>query len=469
MSKLYVFGIGGTGARVLRALTHLLASGVECKDTIVPVLIDPDVSNGDLTRTVTTMQQYNVIRSHLNYDNSLVNRFFATEIIEHAGFRIPVKDSQNQTFQDFIRLNELPDTSKALMMMLYSEKNLASDMVLGFKGNPNVGSIVLNQFSNTQEFINIANDFNQGDRIFIISSIFGGTGASGFPLLLKMLRTNKSLPNFGYLNEAPIGAITVLPYFKVDVSEDSCIASDSFISKTRSALAYYDKNLGGEVDTLYYIGDNQTAHHSYENNEGGVKQQNNAHLIEMLSAMAILDFVASDVTHTSGQTIYKEFGLENEKVENVIFRDFDGRSKQLIRKPLIQTMLVANYLQHVPVKVRCAQQWSKTYKLDVPFFNSDFITQLSSYLHDFVGWLHEMEDNQLSFTPFSWKSDNLFGIVRGLPPINSIWSFGKNNYQLFDYTLDCITGISKSLSGEQAFIELFYRATSRLVAQKYKI
>ena len=30
MSKLYVFCIGGTGSRVLRALTMLLASGVKC-------------------------------------------------------------------------------------------------------------------------------------------------------------------------------------------------------------------------------------------------------------------------------------------------------------------------------------------------------------------------------------------------------------------------------------------------------
>ena len=37
MSKLYVFGIGGTGSRVLKSLTMLLASGVKCKaDTIVP-------------------------------------------------------------------------------------------------------------------------------------------------------------------------------------------------------------------------------------------------------------------------------------------------------------------------------------------------------------------------------------------------------------------------------------------------
>ena len=62
MSKLYLFGIGGTGSRVIRSLTMLLASGVDAGvDTIVPVLIDPDLSNGDLTRTVNLLKKYKEI------------------------------------------------------------------------------------------------------------------------------------------------------------------------------------------------------------------------------------------------------------------------------------------------------------------------------------------------------------------------------------------------------------------------
>ena len=57
MSKLYVFGIGGTGSRVLKSLTMLLASGVKCNaDTIVPIIIDPDDSGADKTRTIDLMK-----------------------------------------------------------------------------------------------------------------------------------------------------------------------------------------------------------------------------------------------------------------------------------------------------------------------------------------------------------------------------------------------------------------------------
>lgn len=76
--------------------------------------------------------------------------------------------------------------NRALASMLFSAANLESDMEVGFKGNPNIGSVVLNQFTDSQDFIDFADAFKPGDRIFIISSIFGGTGASGFPLLLKI-------------------------------------------------------------------------------------------------------------------------------------------------------------------------------------------------------------------------------------------------------------------------------------------
>lgn len=75
MSKLYVFGIGGTGSRVLRSLTMLLASGVECKaDTIVPIIIDPDDSGADKTRTIDLMNQYMAIRGKLEFNVNNTNQ-----------------------------------------------------------------------------------------------------------------------------------------------------------------------------------------------------------------------------------------------------------------------------------------------------------------------------------------------------------------------------------------------------------
>ena len=68
MSKLYIFGIGGTGSRVLRSLTMMTAAGVKIgADEIIPIIIDPDAANADLTRAVTLMNNYRNVRKYLNF------------------------------------------------------------------------------------------------------------------------------------------------------------------------------------------------------------------------------------------------------------------------------------------------------------------------------------------------------------------------------------------------------------------
>lgn len=54
----------------------LLASGVETSSNIIPIIIDPDMSNGDLDRTVNTLRKYEEIRAELAFDSSYQNKFF---------------------------------------------------------------------------------------------------------------------------------------------------------------------------------------------------------------------------------------------------------------------------------------------------------------------------------------------------------------------------------------------------------
>ena len=77
MGKLYVYAIGGSGSRVLRSLTMLLANGIVCKDEIVPMIIDPDYSNGDLIRTTDLMRLYGEIHKSLQFSSNTANKFFS--------------------------------------------------------------------------------------------------------------------------------------------------------------------------------------------------------------------------------------------------------------------------------------------------------------------------------------------------------------------------------------------------------
>lgn len=300
MSKLYVFGIGGTGARVLRSLTMLLSSGVECGvDTIVPIIIDRDKGNGDYSRTDALIRTYisvNDIAPKNDPDSGIKNRFFNTNM-KLLGNELLLKlDDETKKFEEFIGLSTQTKENSALSNMLFSKNTLSMDTEYGFKGNPNIGSVVLNQFDDKNIFKAFASDFQDGDKIFIVSSIFGGTGASGFPLLRKMLQTpnlkdakGEELPNWGLINNAPIGAISVLPYFNVDKKDN--IDSDTFNDKTRAALSYYE-NEDGKLDTLYYIAD--TNRKAYKYAEGGEGQKNDAHFVEFAAAMSVLDFVSPD-------------------------------------------------------------------------------------------------------------------------------------------------------------------------------
>ena len=64
MDNLYIFGIGGTGARVLRSFTMLMASGQETLDNynIYPIILDYDKDNGDTQIATECLTKYSQIQ-----------------------------------------------------------------------------------------------------------------------------------------------------------------------------------------------------------------------------------------------------------------------------------------------------------------------------------------------------------------------------------------------------------------------
>ena len=461
MSKLYVFGIGGTGARVLRSLTMLLAAGVECRMDIVPIIIDPDSSADSLTKAVNAMDVYNDVRSNLNYGGG-GRHFFGTKIDQQVPrYYIPLQQTANKKFGDYINLATMSPSNQAMMHMLFSDDNLNSDMDVGFKGNPNIGSVVLNQMVTSREFVDFANSFQQGDQIFIISSIFGGTGASGFPLLLKTLRSNNDLPNFNLINNAPIGGITVLPYFSVTVDGNSRINSSDFIDKTKSALTYDDTNISGtnSIDRLYYIADTVTP--TYNNSEGGASQNNDAHVVELFSALAVLDFANAQVVH-DGTTVCYEYGVQN-STKSISFDDLGNVTKGQIVKPMTQFLLFYKYLRNACKGQYKYQPWAIDAEFDETFFSSGFEKSVEEMLVRYEGWLAELSKNTRSFAPFDLKKkDNIFKIVAGMEPQRSY----LNGYALIDDALNAMSRPSGKAK-EQWFVELFFKATEKVVKRKF--
>ena len=439
----------------------MMAAGVSIEvDEIVPIIIDPDASNADLTRTVALMNNYRAIHSSLSFIEKNESRFFRKGLSQILpNYTLRINDTDDKTFQQFIDLPSMDKASQAMMRMLFSEKNLASSMDVGFKGNPNIGSIVLNQIIDSDDYQNFANNFEAGDKIFIISSIFGGTGASGFPLLLKTLRTGTNFPNNDLINHAEIGAITLLPYFKLKNNDESEIDSSTFISKTKSALAYYENNISknGSIDALYFLADDMS--NTYENHEGGSAQQNDAHLVEFLAATAIVDF--SNKQHIT--TTNKELGLKD-LTGAVTFDSFYDKQKKLLFAPLTEFMMMANCLTY-KFDYYSSNEFGANYNNFKELYSSTFMSELQNISVSYITWLEEMKRNKRSLDLFNLNAkDKPFEVVTGCKP-KKIASL-KSNYDLITARLNAAVKKCQSKEDNDKFLEMFFIGLTRLFNEK---
>ena len=431
------------------------------------------------------LKTYKSLHDQLKFGRNSKSEFFKTNIDDlNTSFRMQVADVADKDFQSYIKYLNLDTRNKALVSLLFSKKNLEARMDVGFKGNPNMGSVVLNNFSTEadNDLGSILESFQSGDKIFIISSIFGGTGAAGFPLLLKTLRQAQSsqLPSAALVANAPIGAITVLPYFGVQHDEDSEINMDSFMSKAKAALSYYRDNLN--TDVLYYISDKLSK--NYDNHEGDSAQCNNAHFVEMVAALSIVDFCKNNVQH-DGSKSFKEFGF-NEDKPVVSIRTLADSTRALVGKPLISMFIFEKfYKEHL--KNTWENAWAKDFsyadddnegKMDSTVMSHDFFVKLTKFLKDFDNeWLREMANNSRAFKPFNLETsgENIFNSIDGYEPKKTgFWgkltSKNLDGYEAIDNAIaDISNDLHKKLPMYDYFMDVHWQAINKVLKSKFGI
>ncbi len=430
--RTFIFAIGGTGARFLRSLTMLLASG--CKDTkvadeIVPVIIDYDATNGDTERTQALLETYQRInRAVYAKGDKVMESFFCTpltklkELFGGDGFDSKTKfevaithEAENDTFAHHIQLETLGDgngtlATRHLLEILYDNSPKTSkttelnlDLKVGFKGCPNIGCVVTKSLENSvelQKFFHAVNP-SAGDKILIVGSIFGGTGASGIPMLLDLIRER---PN---LEACTVGVIAVTPYFKVAPDADSAINSDSFTAKTKAALDAYSlgRSVNKQADAIYYVGDSYLPG-AFANSEGGATQKNNAHVVELVAAMEALHFMNTAFDHSlEADAVAHEFGFapvtkKEEKKEAVdqytlnYSRFYKDETLVPYIYPLARLMLFAKFVKSYLLTAGEGDRkdtWLRNTKL---FKEGDFKKDLAAFADAFIAWIKELEDTR---------------------------------------------------------------------------
>ena len=415
MAKVFVFCIGGTGLRVMKSIVMMAAAGMKSNGyDIVPVIIDPHVDLEENTILTTTIGDY--IKVYKNATSAKAQQlsapegFFNTRItrledLDNQQNSISASMSEKKTFGQYLNVGKLAnnDVNKYLIQTLYSQDNLNNSLSVGFKGNPNVGTVVLNEMINGADWYDaFRRHFEKDDRIFIISSIFGGTGASGYPLLEKKIRDDQAHPQ---IQNAIMGAVTVLPYYSLDdpTTSGSDIDSSSFYTKTKAALSYYEKSV--KSNYLYYCGE-QSLKANYKNNEK--EQKDKAHLVELVAASALYDFLGRPAPD-SPQAMTRAI---REDAEALDLSTLGDGYKPMVKD--ITNMMIFNLLLNIlpnegQFPLKKTRGFNKEFYQDQPFGS------LKAFVEQFHNWYVELSGNERSFSPLNkiLKGEKLYNIVKG--------------------------------------------------------
>ena len=503
--RLFLFAIGGTGSRVLKSLLMLSAAGVRPLDEngkpvkdleIVPVIIDPHKANEDLKRTEALLNDYRDIRRKLYGNEPNADGFFANRIVTlreiMSNTSVTLNDTfifnlgavENAKFREFIGYDTMNEANQALTSLLFANYQLENKMNIGFVGSPNIGSVALNEIKDSNEFKAFSNIFRQGDRIFFISSIFGGTGAAGFPIMVKNIRQAASLEgieNRDALSRAPIGGLTVLPYFTLEGNKhDQRIATSDFIVKTQSALYYYKNTLTGandsNVNSIYYLGD-QVRSKPYLYDPGEHGQRNNAHLIELIGALAPLDFVGapeSKLTDPDGYplpTTAYEYALAKDEL-SLNFLSLGHRTRRLIYEPMSKFHLLFLFLT-TGFKDIIGQGFTE----DAPKIKSDFLvsqfyrTLVDQFMLGYAQWLTEMNDNMRSVALFKPGEIDMAHAIEGVGVKKRLLGHFKVDNDVLKAEMNKLSKNNPSYSDhsvEFKLLDLFNKADHNVFTERYE-
>ncbi len=315
---LYLIAIGGSGARCVESVVHLASVGLMSDEKIKILFVDPDQSNGNYIRTCEQIDTYNKCR-RLVWRSGEPCQWMRTEIVNLG---ISTVGAGNNTLADSFGYTTMADTDPVAMDLfdvLYTGQERNMNLSEGFRGRPAIGSAFMSQLNfqslrdsryqgNYAEYLRpwarlleeIDNAIdNSNIKILLCGSVFGGTGASGLPVIARLL-DDFYKGRGGGADKTPrdnltIGSLLILPYFGfaaggANVQPNEVYArAPEFALNTAAAMQYYRNQMQNVCDVFYCIGDQNRV--EVEFSAGGEKQENKAHIVELYGALAVRDFL----------------------------------------------------------------------------------------------------------------------------------------------------------------------------------
>lgn len=306
----YAFGIGGTGAKCIESLVHVAAAGlIPGSEDLNVLFVDPDGANGSLGRATSLLKNYRECRlgkvGAEDLFKTKIEPLRSKDADENEPyFWSPLNGGKHQ-LDSFYSSTLLNDETSHLFNILFTPEEQQTNLDFGFRGRPAIGAAVMAtavDFQRSEPWTTIRQQMeadvgnSRPVKIVLFGSIFGGTGASGFPTIGKIIRDWVDQLRSGASNAVDLGGVLLLPYFSFPPVDGKGVAanSDDFLLNTQAALQYYaNKNNLGVFDRTYLLGSEERIR-MREAEVGGRLQENDPHFIELYAALAAIDFFGAD-------------------------------------------------------------------------------------------------------------------------------------------------------------------------------
>ena len=423
--KNFIIGIGGTGAKCLEHLLYCCSSGLG-PEQLWAGMVDQDEANGNISRTKILLSKYINIRNSLREegksDLSSDSDLFKTLVTSNNDSVWQPLRGGDPTLEEVIKYELLKPEVKGLIDCLYGPEEKQLNLSKGFRARPNIGAAaMLATTSNTDDpfwsQIYKAIDLARGGeevKIFIFSSIFGGTGAAGFPNIARKIRAiqrEKQVTSNLY-----IGGALMLPYFIYDVPDEKMEGElyakpEEFLDQTKGALHYYSKLFEYDkiFDQVYVTGWDPLS--KLSTFQAGGNLQNNPPLFsELYAALGALRFFSKDNTIGEKQEIFQ---IGKNDTNEVQWSDIPNVSNSLNSKENLATLIrfaFSYYWMYGPaltgswskVKKYSNENWFKrlinkyTYDDDKKQCeighenNQEIISSMTEFCRDILEWITDM-------------------------------------------------------------------------------
>lgn len=437
MTKDFLIAAGGTGARCLESFIFLAAAGL-VRNPIHALIIDPDRNNGNSARSGQLLATYHAL-SHEDQPVHPVSKGNRNaDLREPILFQSPINDEsgtdtqhpvfwhnsapEDRRFRDVIEYQTQNAEFKNFLNLFYDAKDLDMVLDVGYRGRTNIGAVVLKQDLETTahvpksglyELLSSLNTELQNGvaKIFVMGSVFGGTGAASIPILPALF---KSLPGqvlaLDNRSRLRYGCAMLSPYFSFPRGASSATAPGTDSARhavaTQAALIHYAHVHPG-YQHVYLLGAPERTQTNDANAPGGQGQLNAPHYIEMIAALAASDFFASGSIDINTKELHFADSLHNHSDLGVSWETLPAH----------------------PLRSSLREGWKKQ------------LTVFTTFAFFYKNFLHEEFLNNGAYRPTTWYKNNfrqlsLDGQEAGL---NNLYEF-SNDYLKWLYQIGINSG-----------------------------